>query len=74
MKTYDLRMVVSISHTENYNTLTPVKFEISEVLPANTDPEKYIRSRLSEELKRSFGKLLSPLENCEESNADQNDL
>lgn len=73
MKQYELHIEVRVSHVESYTTTNALRFSVSETLPANTDPQKYIRQRLSEELKRHFDQMHAPLENFEEAKKDETD-
>jgi len=63
MKPYDVHINVSIATQESYSPTYAIKFNITEQLPVNTEPQKYLRARISEELKRHFDKLAAPIEN-----------
>jgi len=63
MKNYNLSFSVSISTNESYASTKILNINIDETLPANTDPQKYIRARLAEEVKRKFDQLVTPIEN-----------
>lgn len=71
MKNFEVNMNISISTTESYTTTYPLKFSISESLPANTDPQKYMRKRISEELTRHFNQLVTPIDNFNEDGKEK---
>jgi len=71
MKNFEVNMNISISTSENYTTTYPLKFSISESLPANTDPQKYMRKRISEELTRHFNQLVTPIDNFNEDGKEK---
>lgn len=64
MKHYDLKFSFCLSSVDsNYTTNYAIRCDVSEKLPANVDPQKYLRQRLSEELKRHFDALIEPIDN-----------
>jgi len=73
MKDYSIRLAFSIITGPTYSTNDVIRCEVSEKLPANVDPQAYIRKRLAEEVKRHFDQLVEPIENKTEEaikNAD----
>jgi hypothetical protein len=77
VKHYEINMNISITEKKDYSyDMTPViKFSITEKLPVNSDPEKYLRQRLGEEVKRQFGQLVEVIDNkTEEAVADADPL
>lgn len=53
MKKFKVKMQVSITEVMgNYNDPTPLSFDITENVPKDVDPLKYLPKRLAEELKR----------------------
>lgn len=75
MKSYEVTMNVSIGEKTAYSyEFSPViKFSIAEKLPVNVDPEKYLRSRLAEEVKRQFSQLVETIDNKTEEAISQSD-
>lgn len=64
MKTYQVEISVKVREGgEIYGPNYAINFKIDEKLPANTDAQKYLRSRLAEELRRNFDALLEPVDN-----------
>ena len=64
MKSYKLKFEVKLYEAgSDYSPVTPLEFTITEKLPANTEPQTYIRRRLAEELKRNFDALAQPIDN-----------
>jgi hypothetical protein len=75
MKTYQLSISVSVAEGTPgaYAPTMPVTFDIKEALPANVDAQRYIKSRLAEEVKRHFDALVTPLENMTDEARDADD-
>jgi hypothetical protein len=74
MKSYKLKFEVKVYEAgSDYSPVTPLEFTITEKLPANVDPQTYIRRRLAEELKRNFDALPSPIDNKTEDAAASDD-
>lgn len=66
MKTYSVSFSVVIhDKATSYPEVKPVDLTIRETLPANVDPQKYLRQRISEELSRAFSHK-PQIENCDE--------
>ncbi len=74
MKQYKLKFEVKVYEAgSDYAPPTPLEFNITEKLPANTDAQQYIRRRLAEELKRNFDALTAPIDNKTEEAAASDD-
>jgi hypothetical protein len=75
MKTYQLHMSVSILEGQpgSYSPPQPVTFEIKEALPVNVEPQRYIKSRLAEEVKRHFDALTTKIDNMTDEAAAELD-
>ncbi len=78
MKSYTIKLSVEIIEGTDsaYCAKKPLKFEVSENLPANVDPEKHIKlKRLAEEVRRNFAALVEPIDNkTEEAQAEADPL
>ena len=67
MKNYKVRMLVLVQDkATSYPEIRPIDFDITENLPANVDPIRYLRGRLNEELSRAFSAKSVKVENIEE--------
>lgn len=76
MKQYDISFSFSINDTTvSYDTKKLISVHITEKLPANVNPEKYLKQRLAEEVKRSFGSLVDQIDNfTDEAKAEADPL
>lgn len=74
MKKYGLNISVSLSTGEAYSPQYPLKFSITENLPADIDAKKYIKQRLNEEVERHFSQLPEPIENVSDKELSDNPL
>lgn len=64
MKQYSVRFVVSIhDKSTTYPEVKPIDIEVKENLPADVDPQRYVRGRIAEELSRHFAAKNLPIEN-----------
>lgn len=64
MKQYNISFSFNISdNTVSYNNIDVIKVSITEKLPANINPEKYLKQRLAEEVKRAFAALVEDIDN-----------
>lgn len=74
-KTYSVNVSVSIhDKATSYPEVKPIDFTVRENLPANVDPEKYLRQRIAEELKRHFSALSTLIENKTEDAEEEDPL
>jgi hypothetical protein len=74
MKSYDISFSFAITDTSvSYDTKKVISVQITEKLPLNVNPEKYMKQRLAEEVKRSFGSLVGEIENITEEAKESND-
>lgn len=70
MKQYELHLEVRITErTGSYETRPVIKVTVDGLLPANVDPQRYIRQRLAEEVKRSFSESVDVIDNKTEEAA-----
>lgn len=76
MKPYDISFSFSITDISvSYNTKKVISVNITENLPTNVNPEKYLKQRLAEEVKRSFGSLVEQIDNfTDEAKAEADPL
>lgn len=77
MKKYTLKFSVTLieGDADSYSPTKAVAFELREKLPADVDAQQYVRRRLSEELKRNFDQLDSPIDNkTDDANAAEDPL
>ena len=75
MKSYNVRFSVKIhDKATTYPEVRPIDLEISENLPANVDPQKYLRTRVAEELKRAFDQISVKIENRDEESPEDDPL
>lgn len=64
MKTYSVAFRIYVhDKATSYPEVKPIDIDVRENLPANVDPERYLRQRIAEELKRHFAQLSTPIEN-----------
>ena len=64
MKSYNISFSFNITDTSvSYQHTDVVKVQITENLPTNVNPEKYLKQRLAEEVKRSFSSLVEQIDN-----------
>lgn len=74
MKSYSASFRIYIhDKATTYPEVRPIDIDIKENLPANVDPQKYLRQRISEELARHFAALAEPIQNRPE-NAEEDAL
>lgn len=76
MKPYDISFSFSITDISvSYNTKKVISVNITENLPTNVNPEKYLKQRLAEEVKRSFSSLVEQIDNfTDEAKAEADPL
>ena len=55
----------------SYPEIKPVDISVRENLPANVDPQKYLKQRIAEEINRHFAALSIPIENKTEDAPDK---
>ncbi len=54
MKSYTINALVSVANDpESYGEAKPINFSFTEKVPKGEDPIKYLRKRLTEEVKRA---------------------
>jgi len=64
MRNYSISFDIAIhDKATTYPEVKPIELRVKENLPANVDPEKYIRKRIAEELTRQFAALTQPIDN-----------
>ena len=64
MKPYDISFSFSITDISvSYNTKKVISVNITENLPTNVNPEKYLKQRLAEEVERSFSSPVEQIDN-----------
>jgi hypothetical protein len=66
--------VVIHDKATTYPEIRPVDLSVIENLPANVDAHRYVRSRIAEELSRSFGSVSVPIENKTEGAMEEDPL
>lgn len=75
MKAYSISVTINIhDKATTYPEVRPIDMQIKENLPANVDPQKYLRLRIGEELKRQFDQISVPIENRNEEAAEDDPL
>lgn len=75
MKSYSVNVTVSIhDKATSYPEVKPIDFRVTENLPKNVDPQKYLRARIAEELARHFAQLSTPIENKDEEAPEEDPL
>lgn len=76
LKQYSINFKVVIhDKATTYPEVKPIDMTVTENLPSNVDPQKYLRRRIAEELARQFSQLSAPIENMTpEVAADQDPL
>ncbi len=75
MKTYSVKFTIAIhDKATSYPEVRPIDIDVRENLPANVCPQKYLRQRISEELKRNFDSLALPIDNREDGAAEDDAL
>ena len=74
MKPYDISFSFSITDISvSYNTKKVISVNITENLPTNVNPEKYLKQRLAEEVKRSFSSLVEQIDNFTDEAKESSD-
>ena len=74
MKSYNISFSFNITDTSvSYQHTDVVKVQITEKLPANVNPEKYLKQRLAEEVKRSFSSLVEQIDNFTDEAKESSD-
>lgn len=74
MKSYNISFSFDITDTSvSYQHTNVIKVQVTEKLPSNVNPEKYLKQRLAEEVKRSFGSLVLEIENFTEEAKEASD-
>lgn len=64
MKNYQIHFQIKVhDKATTYPEVCPIDLSLTENLPTNVDPHKYLRQRISEELTRNFAALSIPIEN-----------
>jgi hypothetical protein len=67
MKPYSVSFEIKVhDKATSYPEVCPIYVQVKENLPANVDPQKYIRQRLAEELSRNFKAMNTKIENTDE--------
>lgn len=76
MKPYDISFSFSITDISvSYNTKKVISVNITENLPTNVNPEKYLKQRLAEEVNRTFRALTEQIDNfTDEAKAEADPL
>lgn len=75
MKAYSINVQISIhDKATTYPEVKPIDLHIRENLPTNVDPEKYLRQRIAEELKRNFAALGTKIDNKTEDATEEDPL
>lgn len=75
MKSYQVSFKIHIhDKATTYPEVRPVDLSVTENLPANVDPQKYLRQRISEELSRHFAALTEQIENKTEDAPEEDAL
>ena len=66
-KHYSVNVEIRVTDkASSYPTISPIDFKITENLPRNTDPQRYLRKRVAEELARAFASVTPGIDNCDE--------
>lgn len=64
MKAYSIRFSVVVhDKATTYPEVKPIDIDVRENLPANVDPQRYLRQRIAEELTRQFAQQSIPIDN-----------
>lgn len=75
MKTYSVSFKVVIhDKATSYPEVRPIDLDVKETLPANVDPQKYLRARVTEEIKRAFDQLSEKIDNRSEDSPEDDPL
>lgn len=74
MKSYNISFSFNITDASvSYNNIDVVKVQITEKLPANVNPEKYLKQRLAEEVNRTFRALTEQIDNFTDEAKESSD-
>lgn len=74
MKSYNISFSFNITDTSvSYQHTDVVKVQITEKLPANVNPEKYLKQRLAEEVNRTFRALTEQIDNFTDEAKESSD-
>ena len=74
MKSYNISFSFNVTDTSvSYNNIDVVKVQVTEKLPANVNPEKYLKQRLAEEVNRTFRALVDQIDNFTDEAKESSD-